>query len=252
MIMVWPRSVERLLAALCLAAAAVACTPRVVLPPVPVATDPAEVLAMVRQREDTIHTLRARFSATLHQGENVRRAEGVLLVKKPDRFRLRLLSPLGFTVFDYVSQGMHGRMELPLEGKQLVDDEITAQSPFSPIDFRQAFLRGEAAFPGQCTAQAASAEVVIDCRDDGGAGVRQIRIANATGTVTREISFDGAQPRAILQFDDYRVVDGVAVPFAIELQSPERGVTVQIALRTYEINPVLADGLFAAAAGHAS
>ena len=250
----WPRSVDCLVVGVCLVCTAVACAPRAAPPPMAVAADPDEVLAAVRQREDTIHTLRARFSATVHHSESERRAEGVLLVKKPDRFRLRLLSPFGFTVFDYVSHGMHGRMELPLEGKQLVDDEIGAQSPFSPVDFRQAFLRGPEAFPGRCTPQAAGAEVVVNCRDAGGARLREVRIAGATGTVTRETSFDGDQPRAILQFDDYRVVDGLPVPFAIELRLPDRGVTVLIALRTYEINPLLADALFDAAdaTGHAS
>ena len=237
-----------------LACVIVACAPRLPRPPVSVTAEPAAVFAAVRQREDEIHSLRARFSATVRQGENLRSAEGVLLVKNPDRFRLRLLSPFGFTVFDYVSHGTHGRMELPLEGKQLVDDEIGAQSPFSPVDFRQAFLRGEAAFPGRCTPEATGAEVVVDCRNERGGRLREIRIAETTATVTRETSFDNEQPRAILQFDDYRVVDGLPVPFAIALQSPERNLTVQIVLRTYEINPVLADALFepAAAAGPAS
>jgi hypothetical protein len=254
--MVRLRSADRLLvgAGLCLVCAVVACAPRLAPPPVSIATDPAAVLALVRQREDTLHTLRARFSATVHHGETVRRAEGVLLIKKPDRFRLRLLSPFGFTVFDYVTHGAHARMELPLEGKQLTDEEIGTQSAFLPLDFRQAFLRGAAAFPGQCTPEAAGAEVVVACRDERNVRLREIRIARATGTVSREISFDSEQPRAVLRFDDYRVVDGLPVPFAIELQSPARQITVQITLRTYEINPVLADALFevAGAAGHAS
>jgi hypothetical protein len=238
----------------CLASLTVACTPRIAPTPVPAGTDPAALLAMVRQREDGIHSLRARFAATVRHDDTVRRAEGVLLIKKPDCFRLRLLSPFGFTVFDYVTRGAHARMELPLEGKQLVDGEIGTQAAFSPLDFRQAFLRGEAAFPGRCTPAAAGTEVVVDCRDDHNALLREIRIARASGTVTREISFDRERPRASLQFDDYRVVDGLPLPFAIELRSPDRNLTVQIALRAYEINPALAAAWFdvAGAAGRTS
>jgi outer membrane lipoprotein-sorting protein len=229
---------------LCMACIVVACTPRVAPPPVPAATDPAAVFAMVRQQEDRIHSLRARFSARVHHGETVRSAVGVLLIKKPDRFRLRLLSPFGFTVFDYVTAGAHARMELPLEGKQLVDAEIGTQSVFSPLDFRQAFLRGVAAFPGRCTPSAAGAEVVVECSGEHDERLREIRIARAAGTVSRETSFDGDQPRASLQFDDYRVVDGLPLPFAIELRSPARNLTVQITLRSYDVNPALADALF--------
>jgi len=220
--------------------------------PALVSGDPEQIYAMLRAREEQIQTLRARFSATLQQGESARRAEGVLLVKKPDRFRLRLLSPFGFTVFDYVARGAHARMELPLEGKELVDEEIAAQSAFSPLDFREAFLRGAAAFPGHCSPQAVSDEIVVECRGESTL-LREIRIACATATVTRETSFVDAQPRLIMTFDDYRSVGGLPLPFAIGLSVPARPVTMQISLRGYEINPALADRLFdAASAGGAA
>ncbi len=225
----------------------VACATRRAAPPVLGPADPAEVFAAVRRREDAILSLRARFSVTVQQDENVRRAEGVLLVKKPDRFRLRLLSPFGFTVFDYVTSGAHMRMELPLEGKRLVDDEIATQSAFSPVDLRQAFLRGAAAFPGYCTPQAAGAEVSVECRDAPGDVRREIRIARATATVSQEISFAGDVPRVVMTFAEYRTVEGIPLPFAIELRAPARHVTMQIALRSYDLNPVLADTLFGGA-----
>src|SRR5579862_550754 len=152
------RSWPLILSPACLLAA---CASLVAAPPLDLGTDPAAVLAIVRQREDAMHSLRVRFSATVRQGETERRAEGVLLVKKPDRFRLRLLSPFGFTVFDYVMDGSHTRMELPLEGKRLTDDEIGNQSAFSPIDLRQAFLRGGAAFPVPCTPRASGTEILV-------------------------------------------------------------------------------------------
>lgn len=229
---------------LSLACTVAACARPVAPPPVSPTADPAEVLALVRRREDAIHTMRARFSATVHQGETVRRAEGVLLVKKPDRFRLRLLSPFGFTVFDYVTFGTHTRMELPLEGKRLSDDEIGTQSAFSPVDLRQAFLRGPAAFPGRCASQTTGTEILVDCRAADSADRREIRIAGATATVDEETSFSGAVARVIMMFTDYRMVGGLPLPFAIELRAPQRQVTMQIALRSYEINPTLDDALF--------
>ncbi len=232
-------------AALGAACGVAACAARVARPPVALRTDPTAVFAQVRQREDAVRTLRARFTATVHQGDSVRRAEGVLLVKKPDRFRLRLLSPFGFTVFDYVSAGTQTRMELPMEGKQLTGDDIGPQSPFSPADLRQAFLRGAAAFPGRCTPQADGAQVVVDCDGAPDGERREIRIACATATVDSETSFADGAPRAVMSFADYRMVEGIPLPFAIELRAPQKGVTLDIALRSYEINPALDDGLFA-------
>jgi len=237
---------------LILALGLAACAPRPAALPLDDATaalDAAALYESLREREDRMQTLRARFSATVHSGDSQRRAEGVLLVKKPQQFRLRLLSPFGFTVFDYAAQGAHARMQLPLEGKELVDTEIDTQSGFSPIDFRRAFLRGDEAFPGSCDLHSDTVEVVVTCRAEDGLWWREIRIARATATVTRESTFAGEQLHSVMQFGDYRLVDGMAVPFAIELRTPPRSVTVQIVVRAYEVNPTLTDALFDAATG---
>jgi hypothetical protein len=225
-----------------------ACAARVSAPPasVPPALtgDPAAVYVAVRRHEESVRSIRARFSAVVYRTGEERRAEGVLLVKKPDRFRMRLLSPFGFTVFDYTSWGGHARMHLPLEGKELADDEIANQSAFSPADWRAAFLRADAAFPGECTPQAGAAETVVECRDAHGDLLREIRIETRTQAVSHEVSFAAGRPHLIAQFDDYRMVDTVLLPFAIELIYPERAVRMQIAVRGYEVNPQLADNLF--------
>ncbi len=229
---------------LCLMSVVAACARPAARPPELPPASAAEVFAVMRRREETIRTLRARFSAVVHQGDTERRAEGVLLVKKPDRFRLRLLSPFGFTVFDYAVSATHATMELPLEGKRLRDDEIGTQSAFAPSDLRQAFLRGSAAFPGACTPTDSGTEVTVECVGDASTGRREIQIARATATVSRETSFDGDTPRLIITFTDYRVIGGLPLPFSIELRVPPRQVTMQITLRSYEVNPVLDDALF--------
>jgi hypothetical protein len=225
-----------------------ACAPAVprVASPTQIAADPEVAYAALRRREDAIRTLRARFSATVHQGDTVRHADGVLLVKKPDRFRMRLLSPFGLTVFDYTSWDAHARMELPLQGKRFTDGEIASGGPFAPADLRQAFLRGGAAFPGRCTPRAAGAETVVDCRDGAGVVLREIRIEPRAQTVSEEISFTDSQPHLLMRFTDYREVGAATLPFSIELAYPRRDVVLEITLRGYEVNPALADHLFGA------
>lgn len=214
-----------------------------------VAADPGSIVAAVRQRDALIHSLRARFTARVQRGTEVQHADGVLLVKKPDRFRVRLLSAFGLTVFDYVSWQTHARMRLPLEGKQLDDEEIANQAAFSPADMRSVFLRGDDALSAQCTALNAGAEAVLDCRDPTGAPQRLVRIGAAAQTIRQEISFIAGQPHLIMQFDDYRRANGTELPFAIELTYPDRAVRLQIRVRNYEINPQLPDSLFEATEG---
>ncbi len=223
-----------------------ACAPRVTPPPAVSRsdTDPAAVYAAVRRDEGRVRALRARFSVRVHRGDEIRDAYGVLLVKKPDQFRVRLLSAFGLTVFDYVSRASHAQMSLPLEGKRFLDAEITDKTAFSPADMRQAFLRGSDAFPGSCSAQAEQGETVVTCKDPSDRVLRLIRIAPGTSTIRQEISFVSAQPQLVMQFGDHRPVDGLELPFAIELSYPERMVHLSITVRSYEVNPTLPDSLF--------
>ena len=189
-----------------------------------------------------MRALRSRFSARVNRAGEVRRADGVLLVKKPDRFRLRLLLPFGPTVFDYTSWDDHDRMQLPLEGKDFSDAEIADHAPFSPADLRVVFLGTDGGL--QCSAQGGPAETVVDCRDREGAVARLIHVDTATRRVAQEVHFVAGQPRLIMQFDDYRQVESVDLPFQISLTYPEKNVRLEITVRSYEVNPTLADELF--------
>jgi hypothetical protein len=70
------------------------------------------MLAAVR-REEQVRSLRARFSSVARTSGVERAADGVLLIAKPDRFRLRLMLPFGITVFDYLNIGEQTWTVLP-------------------------------------------------------------------------------------------------------------------------------------------
>ncbi len=199
--------------------------------------DPAEIFASVLRQEEQIHTLRARFSAEFASHTAVRRAGGVLLVKKPDCFRLRLLSPFGLTVFDYTSCGKHARIELPLEGKHIDDAESEAGTQFPLALLRRQFLRTAAETSERCTPEAREAAVVVSCRDAAGAVQHEFDIDRHTATLSREVSHD-----AQTQYEDYRPVGGLRLPFAITVVSEPYVLHVTVA--GYEVNPTLQDALF--------
>ena len=211
--------------------------------PRPGGGDPRAVYASVRRNAAAVTSLRARFSAEMRRGEEQRAAEGVLLVKKPDRFRIRLLSAFGFTIFDYTTDDAHAHMALPLEGKEFSDADIAVHASFSPAEMRDLFLRDD---PGEerCIAKARGAETLVQCTDPDGGLERQLFIQSDTETLTREIAFTDGHPRVVMEFAEYRSVSGVRLPFHIALTYPQRNVSLQIAARAYEVNPVLPDDLF--------
>lgn len=203
-----------------------------------VGIDATAVFAATRAREEQVRTLRVRFDARLEHQETSRSTSGVLVVEKPDRFRLRLLSPLGITVFDYVARGRRRRMVLATEGKVLDDEAIDRHAPFSPGALRAAFLRGADAYPGNCTPRPTSYGVHVEC----GAGDRTRRwllIDPRTGDIDAE-----GDANVRLFFGEYDGFDGQRLPVRITVLDDVTGSRLTITVRQYEINPQLPAALF--------
>lgn len=235
-------------AALVVALAACA-APRPAPPTSTCGREPAAVLACVRHREDTVTTMRARFNATSESGGESTTTSGVLLVAKPDRFRLRLMLPFGLTVFDAVESGGRLQMSLPLQGGATDGDTPRGPLPFSQIDLEEAFLRGAFAFPGRCAARAGGGDaVLVRCAGDAAERARDLRLDAVTATIVEEASFDpssgDATPRFTVAYSDYRLVENVSLPYRIRLGYPARRISLDIEIEKYEVNPTLASTLF--------
>jgi hypothetical protein len=221
--------------------------PKLAPPPSTCGSEPAAVLACARQREDAVTTMRARFSATSDVRGERSTTSGVVLVAKPDRFRLRLMLPFGLTVFDAVESGGVLQMSLPLQGGAAADGGGRGPLPFAQLDLEEAFLRGAFAFPGACAARAGDAgEVLVDC--DGSAGRRRtLRLDVATATIVEETSWAAEnQPSFTIRYSEYRPVEPSAavLPYRIRLGYPARQIALDIEIERYEVNPTLAPTLF--------
>jgi hypothetical protein len=206
--------------------------------------DAASVFAVVRAREQAIVSLRTSFSARTRERDRTRSADGVLLVQKPDRFRLRMMLPVGVTVFDYLTVGERTQIAFPLEGRIVNSAPQGDWAAFSRDDLSQAFLRGSRAFPGTCTAVAQDAELVVATCHERGRLQRRFLIERRTATVREEVSYADDKPRLVIRFGEYRMVDSTPMPFRVELQYPERALVVEITVRTTEVNPALDASLF--------
>ena len=226
-----------------LLAALAGCVGRAPAPvPLPYA-DAGALLERVRADEDRIRTLRARFRSVARRGADTRAADGVLLVRKPDRFRLRLSMPLGLTVFDYVGREDGSWISLPL-----ADDAAPVPADFGMFSRRElgaAFLRGAYAFPGQCRATGGHrSDVEVACSNGSTASARRIVLDPRTATIREESS-----TRLVTRYSDYRRVGDATLPFRIELAESGGALSVEISIADYEVNPKLAESLFAVPEG---
>jgi outer membrane lipoprotein-sorting protein len=214
-----------------LLAVACACTrprPAAPAPQAPPLRDPAALIAAYNAREAQVRTLRSTFSATITRNGSTRTVSGILIIAKPDRFRFRLMLPFGVTVFDEVRVGRESWLLLPLGTAADVDTETLEQGLLPPP------LAAD-----RCTF-AAPRDAVVDavCAD------WRIALRASDATLAAQWLPDGSSA----QYQDERPVDGVALPFRIAL-TYAGGVTVDVRVEHYDVNPVLAPDLFVPPAG---
>ncbi len=223
--------------ALLIALSMAGCAERVVPagPDVPLSVDADTVVAILRERDQAVHRLRVLFDADLRSPQQNRSASGVLLVDKPDRFRLRLFSPFGISVFDYIADGVRRQMTLPMEGKIYRDTEIDRHAAFSPHTLRQAFLRDLDS--AGCRTSTEENSVILRCKESRGAKDRTYTISRQTADLEWE-QIEGAN----IRYEDFRIEQGIRLPYRIEIQEPRSELFIRV--RRYEVNPDLSDDLF--------
>lgn len=202
---------------------------------------PAATLDLVLQREASVQTLRVLFSSDIEHAGERGRSDGVLLVKKPDQFRLRLLLPLGLTALDYLVRGDRVSVSSPLGHCE--NGGWDAETLLSPTDLFTAF--GVSTSPDACTARWEGSDVLAICKELHGRIQRRLRIDPRNATVHEDTSYDGELIRVVLHYGDYRLVDGVILPHRITLVRPDHRLRIEIRARRYEVNGDLPDELFA-------
>lgn len=215
-----------------------------------VPTSPEALLAFVRVREDAVSALRARFTVEFQADPRHRRQlDGVVVVRKPDAFRMSLVSPFGLTVFDHVARAGSARTRYPMGEPGRGPD-----ASLSHEQMAQAFLRGEHAFPGRCEARAVTTDTVeFRCADAGRDHHRRLTVERASGNILLERSFTAGREQLRIERGDYRRAGGsgprqrhldVELPWRIKMTTPGTDRIVEIGIRTYEIDPDLAEDLF--------
>jgi hypothetical protein len=201
-------------------------------PPVPAGRDPLTVL---RERAALVKTLRAQFDVVVQVAGDERSASGVLLVRPPEDARMRLVAPFGMTVFDALRT--NGRTYLTAPFASGTDAASLEAQRFGPGD---SLLFGADA--GACRADGMRDEnIVYWC---GTPPTRWVTINPANATLVEEGETDDGEPVVTWTYADYRLIDGVPLPFHITIDYLRPHVTVVIAVDKYEVNPPLRDDQF--------
>jgi hypothetical protein len=204
----------------------------------------AAAVAVVAARDAGARTLRATFKLVLHRPDgSVEASRGAVVVARPDRLRLQIFSFGVLTAYDYTASGDRYRIREPLNGEQRIGsfhDALSGENDALGDDLRPLFL---AATPsGAPTVHDGADRYLVTVPSP--AGRRVVEVGKGSGAIERETVFVGNVPRLVIDYGDFRDVDGVSMPFAIDVTLPGRGIALAIAVTHYERNVPVDGGVF--------
>jgi hypothetical protein len=237
----------RLCDALLLAAllAVSACRPaaRPPAPPAAIRSD-AQAAAIVAARDVDARTLRATFKLVFRAADGSEQAtRGAVVVERPDRLRLQIFSFGLVTAYDYTANGDRYRIREPLNGRQRIGrfgESAAGEREALGDDLRPLFL--SPAPSGAWTVDDGGDRYLVTVQSS--AGRRVVEVAKPSGRIERETIFVRDVPELVIDYADFRDVDGVPMPFTIDVKIPGRGASVSIAVTHYERNAAVDGALF--------
>jgi len=204
----------------------------------------AEALAVLDRRESSTQTLTATFRLTVHRADGGEESSrGAVVVARPDRLRLQIFALGVMTAYDYTANGDRYRARRPLDGKQSVgrfSERVTDPADALGEDLRPLFL-GAVDRAGAAVRDADDRWIVAVPT---ATGRRDIEIAKQDGRVLREALREDGRERLVIEYADYRDVDGAAMPFTITVSIPEKQLRVAIEVARYTRNQPVEPQLF--------
>jgi hypothetical protein len=176
-----------------------------------------------------VETLQSMVSLSFKNSRGSIGGRGYLIFKRPDRFHLAVLSPFGFTM-----------MEVFVDG-----DRITCLVPSKDTAYAGSLseLSEHNALKGLGMMRQVIDDSTVSAPPDGGRvestganGEKEILFYDARGLLQRKENGEGDQVR----YDDYRQINGVAFPSAIEMFN-RMGDKVKVSFDEPEVNTPVDD-----------
>jgi hypothetical protein len=208
-----------------------------------VASD-SQAIAVVARREAETPTMTATFQLTVRRPDGSEEgSRGAVVVARPDRLRLQIFSFGVMTAYDYTVNGDRYRVRRPLDGVETIGhfgDARAARAGAFGMDLRPLFLPAAAA--GSASARDAGDHFVVAVAEQ--RGRREIDVSKRDGSITREALYRDAELRVVIDYGDYRSVDGAALPFVVDVTYRETNVRLTIRVARYTRNQPVDPRLF--------
>jgi outer membrane biogenesis lipoprotein LolB len=221
-------------------------------PPAPISgplPSAAELLDAVAARRSAIVSLRSMARLRYTSPEETRSAKQVIAAARPDRLRFEVLSPFG-SVFvlttDHGGLAAYVRDESTFyRGSASAENLYRYTQVDLPVGAAVDLLLGTPPIPAVRDGVVSRDEGLIKLWQDSGDTTHETWFSSALLPVRYEWHDRDGYLHLRASFDDYREVDHINLPMRLTLEQPDLQRSIEIDLRDPEVNPPLANAVFA-------
>ena len=241
------------IAVLATAVALAGCSTRPAPAPPAAAAAPVEASAIVAAdaaRREALRSLRAWARLAYQSPDESRRAKQLLVAERPDRLRMEIFSPFGAVFVLAAADGSLAAYDrgasTVYRGNASADNLRRYTQMDLPVAGAVDLLLGtppiDAASPGVVSLDNGAIELWRAAR---GGGAHVVWYAPDLLPLRYEEQDGDGRVRLRAAYDGYTTVDGVAVATQLHIELPLSQQRIDVTLSEVEVNPVLADGVFA-------
>jgi hypothetical protein len=232
-----------------LAGCAARSTPRPAAAPLGSLPDAQRILDALAERRSAVRSVRAMARLSYSSPEESRKAKQLLIAARPDRLRFEILSPFGavfvLTAADGALAAWAREESTVYRGSASAENLQRYAQVDLPVARAVDLLLGTPPLAAATDRVVSADDGTIELWQDSGRGVEVLWLSPTLEPLRYEQR--AADGRVLLRatFGQYSAIDGVRIPTQLGIELPPAQRRLDIVLSETEVNPVLADGVFA-------
>jgi outer membrane biogenesis lipoprotein LolB len=217
----------------------------------PVGTLPSaqHILDALAQRRKAVRSVRAMARLSYTSPEESRKAKQLVVAERPDRLRFEIFSPFGavfvLTAADGVLAAWTRNESVVYRGSASPENLQRYAQVDLPVATAVDLLLGTPPLQPDPDSVVSADDGAVELWQDSGRLVQVIWLSPELEPLRYEQRGDDGRVLLRATFGQYAALDGVRVPTQLGIELPPVQRRLDIALTETEVNPVLADAIFA-------
>ena len=211
--------------------------------------DAQRILDSLAERRSAVRSVRAMARLSYSSPEESRKAKQLLIAARPDRLRFEIFSPFGtvfvLTAADGTLAAWARDQSTVYRGSASAENLRRYAQVDLPVPTAVDLLLGTPPLAAATDRVVSADDGAVELWQDGGRGVEVLWLSPTLEPLRYEQRAADGHVLLRATFGQYDAIDGVRIPTQLGIELPPAQRRLDIALSDTEVNPPLADAVFA-------